>query len=64
MCPSLRRHQPVVFAEASAMAINSLLANVHLRSYGRGTRPATEMGSETIDETATFGTSAIPSPIK
>jgi hypothetical protein len=54
----------VVFAEASAMAINSLLANVHLRSYGRGTRPATEMGSETIDETATFGTSAIPSPIK
>jgi hypothetical protein len=46
------------------MAINSLLANVHLLSCGRGTRLALQMGGETIDETATFRTSAIPSPMK
>jgi hypothetical protein len=50
--------------EVSAMAVNSLLANVHLLSFGRGTRRHLNVGGETIDETATFGTSAIPSPIK
>jgi hypothetical protein len=46
------------------MAINSLRANVHLLSCGLDTRLPLHMGGKTIDETATFGTSDIPSPIK
>jgi hypothetical protein len=46
------------------MAINSSLANAHLLPCGRSTRLSEEMGGEINDETATFGTNAIPSPMK
>jgi hypothetical protein len=51
-------------AEAGTMALDLSLANAHLLSCGRSNRLFEEMGGETTDETATFGTNAIPSPMK